>query len=300
MLPGGGVCDTSPQSLLAPNSDTASGFYINLPIGGVSTAIVVLTKWPADKQKERLSFWESLKQLDPVGFLIFAPFCIMLLLALQWGGTTYAWSSATVIGLFCGSIAALCVFIAWEHRMGYKAMMPLSMLRRRIVYSTCIVSILQMGGIQIFAYFLPVWFQVIKDASPALSGVYFLGTIGPQIIFAIVSGALGMFLLTPLKYKLTDRSLKTRVLPSILRRRQCHLGNWVRPHKHAHNLFKCRKIHRLSNLRRCGSWTDHATTNDSHPNCRSSLPAVRRNRSRRLHAIPRSRNLHRAWSDNIH
>lgn len=71
-------------------------------------------------------------------------------------------------------------------------MMPLSMLRQRIVYSSCIVSTLQMGGIQIFAYFLPVWFQVIKAASPVKSGVYFMGTIGPQIVLAILSGALSM------------------------------------------------------------------------------------------------------------
>lgn len=88
----------------------------------------------------------------------------------------------------------MCVFVAWEHRMGNQAMMPLSLVRQQIVYSTCIVSTLQMGGVQIFAYYLPVWFQVIKGASPTMSGVYFLGTIGPQIIFAIVSGALGMVL----------------------------------------------------------------------------------------------------------
>ncbi|KAL9065886.1 MAG: hypothetical protein Q9161_007939 [Pseudevernia consocians] len=41
--------------------------------------------------------------LDLVGFSIFAPALIMLLLALQWGGTTFAWNSSQIIGLFCGA-----------------------------------------------------------------------------------------------------------------------------------------------------------------------------------------------------
>jgi MFS family permease len=174
------------------SSDYITGFYINLPIGGISATTCILTKWPSGKPTARLSLWDSFKRLDPVGFLTFAPSCIMLLLALQWGGTKYAWGSATIIGLFCGFGASLCVFIAWEHHSGDKAMIPLSMLRQRIVYSSCIVSILQMGSIQVLAFYLPVWFQVIKDASPSMSGVYFLGTIGPQIVFAILSGALSI------------------------------------------------------------------------------------------------------------
>jgi hypothetical protein len=38
----------------------------------------------------------------------------MFLLALQWGGQKYAWNSGTIIGLFIGSFANLCVFLAWE------------------------------------------------------------------------------------------------------------------------------------------------------------------------------------------
>jgi hypothetical protein len=179
------------HGLLTQFSDSISGFYINLPIGGISAAFCLFTKWPTTRPTERLSFWRSLERLDPVGFLIFAPSCVMLLLALQWGGTKYAWSSATVTGLFCGFGATFCVFIAWEYHCGDKAMMPLSLLRHRIVYSSCIASALQFGGVQVFAFYLPVWFQVIKAASPAMSGAYYMGTVGPQIIFSVLSGALG-------------------------------------------------------------------------------------------------------------
>ena len=154
--------------------------------------MILFTKLQNSAPTARLSLVKSFQRLDPVGFLTFAPFCIMLLLALQWGGTNYPWNSATVIGLLCGSIATLCIFIAWEHHYGDSAMMPISLLRKRIIYSSCIASTFQMGSVQTFAYYLPVWFQVIKNASPSMSGVYFMGTIGPQVIFAILSGALSM------------------------------------------------------------------------------------------------------------
>jgi MFS family permease len=178
------------------------GFYINLPIGAVSAFVVLFTHFPSRKplSETTLTSWESFKRLDPIGFLTFAPACIMLLLALQWGGTTHPWKSATIIGLFCGFFATLSVFVAWEHQFGDDAMMPLSLLRRRIVYSSCIVSVGQMGGVQIMAYYLPIWFQVIKGASPSMSGVYFMGTVGPQIILALLSGALSMLLLTSPSY----------------------------------------------------------------------------------------------------
>ena len=224
-------------------SNYFAGFYINLPLGGASAAICLLTKWPTGKLTKRLSFWESLKRLDPVGFFTFAPFCIMLLLALQWGGTKHAWNSATIIGLFCGSVATLCVFIAWEHRCGNNAMMPLNLLRQRIVYSSCIVSTFQMGGVQLFAYYLPVWFQVIKGASPSMSGVYFMGSIGPQMIFAVLSGALSTYfpLSPPLcKSRLTHFSHETRLLYTILHRRQRPLSRWLWTLEHSCHLLQCK------------------------------------------------------------
>ena len=71
------------------------------------------------------------------GFL-FAPTVIMLFLALEWGGTKYAWKSATVIGLFCGSFGNLLLFLAWKHRVGAEAMIPLHLLKNRIVWSSCL------------------------------------------------------------------------------------------------------------------------------------------------------------------
>jgi hypothetical protein len=200
MLHGGGVCYNlnfrTPSECKVTLSNRTTGFYINLPIGGISAINILFTKLPSlGSEGTTLSSWGTFKRLDPVGFLAFAPTCVMLLLALQWGGVKYPWNSATIIGLLCGALATLCVFIAWEYRSGDKAMMPISLLRRRIVYWSCIAAIFQSGAAQVLSYYMPVWFQVIRGASPSMSGVYFMGSMGSQVLLSLLSGVLGMYLL---------------------------------------------------------------------------------------------------------
>lgn len=107
-------------------------------------------------------------------------------------------------------------------------MMPLGLLKRRIVYSSCLTSVFQMGGVQLSAYYLPLWFQVIKGASPSMSGVYFMGTVGPQIVVALFSGALSMsFLSYLLQYELTLPSFKVWILHPMGHRRKPIFNNWI-------------------------------------------------------------------------
>ena len=134
----------------------------------------------------------TLEKLDLFGFALFAPAAIQLLLALQWGGSRYIWRSATIIGLFCGAAGTFCLFLAWEYRRGDSAMVPYSVVRRKVVASSCMVILLYMGSTLINSYYLPIYFQSVRNATPTMSGVYILPGIISQIIFASISGILGM------------------------------------------------------------------------------------------------------------
>ena len=138
------------------------------------------------------SFGTILKELDIIGFALFAPAAIQLLLALQWGGIRYHWGDATIIGLFCGAFGTLCLFLARQYRVGDKAMIPFSMVRQRPVWSASLTMFFFFGAQLIMSYYLPIYFQTVRDASPTMSGVYMLPSILSQIIFATVSGVLGM------------------------------------------------------------------------------------------------------------
>ena len=146
------------------------------------------------KTDARTTVLATLKNLDVAGFGLFAPAAAQFLLALEWGGSRYVWKSATIIGLFCGATGTFCVFLAWEYRRGDSAMIPLSMVRRKVVWCSCVVVFLFMGSMMITSYYMPIYFQAIRNATPTLSGVYILPAILSQIVFATVSGALGMSL----------------------------------------------------------------------------------------------------------
>lgn len=132
-----------------------------------------------------------LTKLDLIGFGLFAPAAIQFFMALEYGGNQYAWNSATVIGLFCGAAGTFVVYLVWEYFQGDEAMIPFSMVRQRTVWSSCLVQLFFWGALQLTAYYLPIYFQAIKEASPTMSGAYMLPILISQLICAASSGAAG-------------------------------------------------------------------------------------------------------------
>jgi hypothetical protein len=175
-------------------SNAASGFYLNLPIGGLVVAVIFFIHIPDRivKSAKKATIMSTLSTLDIPGFLLFAPTSIMFLLALEWGGTQYPWGDPKIIGLFCGSAGMLVVVLAWEYKEGDAAMVPFSMLRNRIVYSASITLFFFFGALLLFSYFLSIYFQGVKGVTPMLSGVYLLPGILAQMVAAVASGLLGM------------------------------------------------------------------------------------------------------------
>ena len=70
-------------------------------------------------------------------------------------------------------------------------MIPFSMVRRRIVWCSCLVMFMFMGSMMIFSFYMPIYFQTVRNATPTMSGVYILPAILSQVLFATVSGVLG-------------------------------------------------------------------------------------------------------------
>lgn len=66
-------------------------FYINLPFGGAAMLIIFFFyKFPNQGPTAELSWSKKLSQLDAPGTALLVPAVVCILLALQWGGQTYA------------------------------------------------------------------------------------------------------------------------------------------------------------------------------------------------------------------
>lgn len=144
-----------------------------------------------EKKPVRHNIKIILTRLDLLGFALFAPACIMFLLAMTWGGTTYAWDSSRIIGLFCGSFGTGIVFIVWQIRRGDESMIPPKVIGNQLVLFGCLTGGFQQGALLMLSYYLPLWFQVVKGATPTMSGVMMLPTMISQASGAVVAGRIG-------------------------------------------------------------------------------------------------------------
>ncbi|KAK9314833.1 hypothetical protein V1524DRAFT_415869 [Lipomyces starkeyi] len=133
-----------------------SGFYINLPVGGLVAVLVAFVHIPDQIPKPK--FTSAIRtlpaKLDLIGFALFAPAAIQLLLALQYGGTQFRWNSSQIIGLFCGAGGTFISFLAWDYHKGDAAMIHFSMIRKRIVWSSiyflkniCLIELLELRSL---------------------------------------------------------------------------------------------------------------------------------------------------------
>lgn len=58
----------------------------------------------------------------------------------------YAWDSATVIGLFCGFVGNLAVWAIYNYWKGDKALIPFSMMKPTVVWTSCLFLCVLMGS----------------------------------------------------------------------------------------------------------------------------------------------------------
>ncbi|KAF5026300.1 hypothetical protein F66182_1622 [Fusarium sp. NRRL 66182] len=166
-------------------------FYINLPIGAVCIILILLVHIPDRRTLTGETAMQILStKLDLAGFIIFGPCIVIILLALKWGGIEYAWNSSVIIGLFCGGAVLLLIFISWEYHVGADAMIPLPIIRKREVWTACLTQLFLFSTIIIASFYLPIYFQSIKNTSPFDSGVYLLPSILSLIVSAVMSGSL--------------------------------------------------------------------------------------------------------------
>ncbi|OAQ92417.1 MFS transporter [Purpureocillium lilacinum] len=167
-------------------------FYINLPLGAIvlggTLFVTIADQTTIRPVRDVLPTLH--RSLDLVGFLLLSPSAVMLLLALQWGGSVHAWSSATIIGLFCGAGVLFLVFVAWEWRKGPDALIPTPVVRNRVVVAACLVAMTVMGATFLTSYWMPVYFQTVRGKSPLTSGVYMLPNILPSLVFGVLTGFL--------------------------------------------------------------------------------------------------------------
>ncbi|QIW94720.1 hypothetical protein AMS68_000238 [Peltaster fructicola] len=163
-------------------------FYINLPIGGAVLLVLVFILKPTEPFKPNTPFKQQLRQLDPLGTILLLPSLICLLLALQWGGATYAWSDGRIIALWVVFAVLFLAFIAVQVFMNETATIPAAIIKNRSIIAGMWWTFCLASGMMIFVYYIPIWFQAIKGVSAIQSGIDLLPMVLSLVLGSISSG----------------------------------------------------------------------------------------------------------------
>ncbi|RAK94838.1 MDR family MFS transporter [Aspergillus ibericus CBS 121593] len=164
-------------------------FYINLPIGAVSVAVIIVILHLPKTAPTGQSFLQRLVNLDLLGVGFLLPTVVCLLLALQWGGTTYAWNNSRIIGLFIGFGLILICFVGSQIWLGDKATLPPRIMKMRTTISLSCFSLGFGGAYYLLMYYLPIYFQSVRNVSAVHSGIDILPILIAQSIFSVAIGA---------------------------------------------------------------------------------------------------------------
>lgn len=147
-------------------------------------------KSPPQVSKVPSGLAQKLAQIDPLGTFAFVPAIVCLLLALQWGGTRYSWSSSRIIALLVLFVLLLIASILIQIRKGETATIPPRLMKSRQQIAATLFTYVFGGSFFVMIYYLPNWFQAVQGVSAMESGIRNLPFLLGTTVMTIVSGAM--------------------------------------------------------------------------------------------------------------
>jgi len=186
-------------------------FWLCLPLAGITVLIaMVVLRDSIPSEESSLSLSGKLRQLDLASMAIFVPSVVCLILALQWGGSRYPWSSWRIVLLFVLSFCLLMAFAGLQWRNGDDATVPPKVFLARTVCFGALYSFNTSGSLSVILYYvssalslqrhltdneqLPIWFQAIKGTSALVSGIWGLPLVISLTLAVLASGVITPFI----------------------------------------------------------------------------------------------------------
>ncbi|KXH64566.1 MFS transporter [Colletotrichum nymphaeae SA-01] len=167
-------------------------FYVSIPIGVATLALIFFCFRPPQQpdQGQPRTLKQKLMEFDILGLSIFFACMICLLLALQWGGSQFAWNSAPMIGLLVAFGVLLITFIGVEIWKGDSAALPPRLMKMRNIAFACFYAACIDAAYYTADIWLPIWFQAIKGESARESGIKLVPYVGGEVLAALTAGYL--------------------------------------------------------------------------------------------------------------
>ncbi len=157
-------------------------FWINLPLGAIA---LVMT----GRALRRLPRHDRAHELDIPGVALMIAAAVALLLALDWGGTHYRWTSWPIVALFAAS-AVLWALFALRLLTAREPFIPLAILRGRVTSAITCAAFFAIGTLVGVTIFAPLYCQMVLGVSASMSGLALIAFMAGTTVGALVMGRL--------------------------------------------------------------------------------------------------------------
>ncbi len=155
-------------------------FFLNLPIGLVTFAVITAVLRMPHTRIERRIDWEG------AGLLIVG--VSSLLIAASIGGADYAWSSPLILGLIALGLIGSAGFVWWEGNRAEEPILPLRLFSNDIVAVGMILSVITGAALMSTNVFLPLFLQVVTGTSATESGLILSPMMLGLTLSSIIAG----------------------------------------------------------------------------------------------------------------
>ncbi len=156
-------------------------FWINVPVAVVVFFVAAATI-PALARSAR-------PVIDYAGIVFVGLGASGLTLATSWGGSTYAWGSPIIIGLFAGSLVVLGVFV-WVETRAAEPILPIRLFRDPVFTVCCVLSFIVGFAMLGALTFLPTFMQFVDGVSATVSGLRTLPMVAGLLLTSMSSGVI--------------------------------------------------------------------------------------------------------------
>lgn len=154
-------------------------FWINVPVALVVLAVAAVAIPAMAKGAKPV--------IDYAGIVFVGLGASGLTLATSWGGSTYAWTSPIIIGLFAGSALALAVFV-WVEIRAREPILPIRLFASPVFTVCCILGFIVGFAMLGALTFLPTFMQFVNGVSATTSGLRTLPMVAGMLLTSIGSG----------------------------------------------------------------------------------------------------------------
>ncbi|HYD45332.1 MAG TPA: MDR family MFS transporter [Phenylobacterium sp.] len=156
-------------------------FYFNVPFAALAV-LTILWKMPTLPRRGG-------GRIDYLGAALIISAFVPLLLAITWGGHTFPWASAEVIGCFALAAVSLVAFVFVE-RAVRDPVLPLELFRNRTFVTANGAGFVYSMAFMGVTSFLPLYMQVGQGIPATTSGLTMLALMGGMIASSTINGQL--------------------------------------------------------------------------------------------------------------